>query len=79
MANDRTRKRREQRWRASWRNTAQTWAAHLSDDVIDQLCLIDHPKIKADGHSMYSYVLWLCSQGYLNKAKEVVLAHTGTN
>ena len=58
------------------RESAQLWASKLPDCVIDRLCELKHPTIKSDEHSMYSYLLWLCSKGYLNKAKEVVIAYT---
>jgi hypothetical protein len=76
MANDQTRKRREQRSRQSAVKHALSWADKLPDCVKDKLASLDHPSIESDEHSMYSYLLWLCGKGYLNKAKEVVIAHT---
>ena len=79
MANARTVKRREQRWRKSYREDAEAWALALPDAVVNQLCGLDHPKIDSDEHSMYSYVLWLCSKGYWKKALEVVDGNTSSN
>ena len=76
MANHQTKQRRNQRSKQSDVNYAVWWAERLPGSVKDALSLLDHPKFKEDHHSMYSYVLWLCQKGYLNKAQEVVNAHT---
>ena len=72
--NDRTRKRKEQRWRKSEREHT-TWWLDDQPDVKDTLAGIAHPKLKADEHSMLSYVYWLINHNYITKAKEIVNAH----
>ena len=75
----RTAKRREQRWRQTERELTLQWLEKQPDAVLDALALADHPKIKADEHSMLSYVYWLIEHNYTHKAKEVVNAHTCSN
>jgi hypothetical protein len=75
---DRTKKRREQRWRQSERAMAIQWLEN-SPDIMDALAGIDHPKIKADEHSMLSYVYWLINHNHIAKAKEIAYAYTSSN
>ena len=79
MANQRTVTRRNQRLKQSRVKEAELWAQQLPEEVINKLASLDHPKIDADEHSMYSYVLWLCSKGYQTKAEEVVNGNTSPN
>ena len=44
----------------------------LTEEVINKLVDMDHPKLKGDEHSMYSYVLWLNSNGHTYKAKQIL-------
>jgi len=44
----------------------------LTDEVIDKLLDMDHPSIKSDDHSMYSYVLWCLSHGHSYKVKLIL-------
>lgn len=84
MANSLTRKRREQRERSSKKRFAMQYYYDLPDEVVYKLMDIPHPKLTGEAfpdvpHSMYTYVMWLCQQGYEQKAKDVVNAHTSTN
>lgn len=55
------------------------WLQSQPDSVLNALAGADHPKIKADEHSMLSYVYWLIEHNYTRKAKEVVNAYTCSN
>jgi len=80
MANDLTRKRRQQRERAMFKRHALSYFQNLSDDIAGKLMDMPHPKL--DGkfvdndpdfpHSMFTYVWWLCSKGYELKARRIV-------
>jgi hypothetical protein len=80
MANSNTRKRKEQRWRAMEKRCALSYFENLSDEITGKLMDLPHPKL--DGkfwnndpdmpHSLWTYVWWLCQQGYENKARQLV-------
>ena len=83
MANASTRKRREQRERAFFKTCAREqglkyWNS-LSEDVISQLGDKPHPKIDNEMHDMCTYVMWLCYNGYTEKAREVVNGNTSSD
>jgi hypothetical protein len=84
MANALTKQRKEQRAMSSRKRFAMYYYYNLPDDVVFKLMDIPHPKLTGEvypdvPHSMYTYVMWLCQQGYEQKAKEVVDANTSSN
>ena len=83
MANASTRKRKEQRERAFFKKCAKQqglkyWES-LSEEILSDLGDKPHPKIDSEEHDLCTYVMWLCYNGYTEKAREVVDGNTSSN
>ena len=84
MANDSTRKRRNQRMRRINITCALHWFNNLPDEIVSSLMHTPHPKLSGDlyedvPHSLWTYVMWLCQHDYENKARKIVYANTSSN